>query len=172
MLRGELAHWLSIFVVVCACVVGCGGTPERPLPQHPITLSLARSDGQSLNLETLRGQPVLLFLFATYDRGSQLATVPLTRFAEHNPRVRVLGVALQSDARAFLKLHQRALSIPFELYYDPESRILPGKTDLGVVDGVPAYAFIDAQGRLRDLRYGVATTEQLESLAENAFGSP
>jgi hypothetical protein len=39
-------------------------------------------------------------------------------------------------------------------------------------EGVPAYAFIDAEGRLRDLRYGVATTEQLETLARRALDLP
>ncbi|MEY4579875.1 MAG: hypothetical protein RL701_4578 [Pseudomonadota bacterium] len=153
--------WLGL----CACA----GTLQPKLPTEPLELALTRSDGRRVALSDLRGQPALLLLFATYDEASQFVFAPLTRFAELEPRVQVLGVALQPDAKTFLKLFEESVSLPFALYYDADNQVLHKQTVLGAIDGVPALVALDAAGKIRGVHYGIATSEQLHLLAERAL---
>jgi hypothetical protein len=132
-------------------------------------MTLARSDGTLVELAALSGKPMLLFLFATYDETSQLALVPLLQFIELERRVAIIGIALQPDAKTFLELYRRALSIPFALYFDPENRLLRGQTALDRVRVVPAFVALDARGHIRAQQYGPATAEQLRALADSAL---
>ena len=153
------------------CLSACAAATPAASSQNlaVLDLSLARSDGTRVELAAVSGKPTLLFLFATYDQASQLALVPLLQLIEQEPRVAVLGVALQPDAKAFLDMYKRALSIPFELYFDPDDQLLHGGTALGRVRAVPLFVALDAQGRIREQRYGVPTGEQLRALADQTL---
>ena len=151
---------------LCAWLTACVSssqvverTPER------LELTLGQPDGTRVELSALTGQPTLLFLFATYDEASQLALVPLLQTLEHQRDLRVVAVALQPDAKDFLPMFKRALSIPFALYLDPENQLMQGKTALGQVNAVPAFVALDAQGRIRQILVGVPNTEQLRLLS-------
>jgi hypothetical protein len=153
-------------------LAGCASSASFAAGAKPevLDMTLARSDGTPLELAALRSGPTLLFLFATYDQTSQLALVPLLQFIEVDKRVAIIGIALQPDAKAFLDLYRRALSIPFALYFDPENRLLRGQTALGRVRVVPAFVALDARGHIRAQQYGPASAEQLRTLAESALG--
>ena len=154
---------------LCASLAGCvSSAPAISQKLETLELTLARADGTRVELAAISGKPTLLFLFATYDEASQLALVPLLRFIEQDPTVSVLGIALQPDAKAFLDMYKRALSIPFELYFDPDNRLLPGATAVGRVPTIPAFVALDSRGQVRAHVYGPATGEQLRALAERA----
>jgi hypothetical protein len=160
---------VSFGILLCLCLLGCAARTV-PLANRleSLELTLARADGTRSELAAVSSKPTLLFLFATYDEASQLALVPLLRFIEQEPDIAVLGVALQPDAKAFLDMYQRALSIPFGLYFDPDNQLMRGGTALGRVTAVPAFVALDAQGRIRQRMYGVASGEQLRLLAKSA----
>jgi hypothetical protein len=157
-------------VALCAALSACASQPGaiEEKPAGALELSLSLADGRRIKLSALDGQPRLLFLFATYDQASQLAIVPLSRFVEQNPNASVLGVLVQPDAETFIPLFQESLSLPFALYAEPENKLLHGKTPIGPLAGVPAYVALDARGRIRDVRYGVANEADLRTLIDRA----
>jgi hypothetical protein len=148
-------------------LTGCASGPGAPPTAAPLTLALARVDGRRIELSAYGGQPLLLFIFATYDESSQLALVKLTQFLSQHAAVQVAGVLMQPDAATFLPLFKEAVSLPFEVYYDDEQRMLKGESPLGKLGAVPAFVALDATGRVREIRYGVQSSEQLEELTEH-----
>ena len=156
--------------IALLCLTACAAVaPSATKPLEVLELQLSRSDGARTDLAALGGKPTLLFVFATYDQTSQLALVPLLRLIEQDPRIAVIGVAVQPDAKEFLEMYKRALSIPFELYVDPDDQLLHGGTALGRVRAVPLFVALDAEGRIRDQRYGAVSGEQLRAIADSAL---
>lgn len=161
-------RWLFA-VCLLAALSGCASGPGAPPPQEaPLSLSLTRADGRAIELSAYGGQPLLLFFFATYDEASQLALVKLTQFLSQHGSVQVAGVLLQPDAETFLPLFKQSVSLPFEVYYDRGLRILKGESALGKLSAVPAFVALDATGRIREFRYGVQSSEQLQELTSAA----
>jgi peroxiredoxin len=152
--------------VACASLAN---EPQSAAGHTPLELDLISSDGRSLQLSALRGRPTLLFLFATYDPSSQLALAGLLREIEREPRLTVLGVAVQPDAQLFLEPFRETLEIPFPLYIDRESALLRGDTPLGKIPGIPAFVALDAEGHVRRTHFGVADRDALETLVESAL---
>jgi len=159
-----------LLVSACAWLLTACVTPEHSeFPRGirpPVELLLSRADGTRFQLSSLRDRPTLLFLFATYDTASQLALGHLERFLAREPRISVLGVALQPDANAFLDPYRDALSVDFPLSYDPGNTVLRGTSELGLITSVPAFIAIDTLGRVSATRYGVATPDELGELVE------
>jgi peroxiredoxin len=150
----------------CACV------PEPSVPgaqAGSLELEVASSNGRRFEIASLRGQPLLLFLFTTYDPNSQFALVPLTRLAERDKRVKIIGIALQPEAQKFLPMFQESLDLPFPLYFDPDNHLLGGDTALGKVGSIPVTIAVDASGRVRDQLFGTLTQAQAEQLRDRAL---
>jgi peroxiredoxin len=157
-------HW--VLAVCLSCVVsGCASGPRLP-PQHASGLALARADGRTIALGVYAGQPLLLFLFTTYDQASQLALTNLSKFLAQHASVQVAGVLLQPDAATFLPLFKEAVALSFELYYDQQQTILQGDSVLGKLHAVPAFVAVDATGNIGQIRYGVLTNDELEQLSK------
>ncbi|HET8937840.1 MAG TPA: hypothetical protein VFN67_30560 [Polyangiales bacterium] len=157
-----------MLAVCLSSVLGaCASGPGVPPPSAaPVQLTLARADGRTIQLSAYAGQPLLLFLFTTYDQASQLALANLTKFLGDHASVQVAGVLLQPDAATFLPLFKDAVSVPFGLYYDADQRILQGESSLGKLNGVPAFIALDAQGRIQGIRYGVLQSDELERITK------
>ena len=115
----------------------------------PLELPLSRPDGQALSLTGLRGQPVLLLFFATYDTASQLAWAPLIRALneDQDDTLQVVGVALQPEAPELLPMYARSLGLDFPLVYDPEGQLLSGETPLGTLQAIPLYVLLNEEGQ-------------------------
>lgn len=159
--------WL-LAVALCGVLHGCASGPTASQPSAAaLRLALARADGRTFQLSAYAGQPLLLFMFTTYDQASQLALANLTKFLGQHATVQVAGVLLQPDAAKFLPLFKEAVSLPFELFYDPEQRILQGESALGKMSGVPAFVALDAEARVEQIRYGVLSIDELEELTKH-----
>lgn len=157
----------SCLLLACACAPA----PDVPGAQAgPLELEVASSNGRRFELASLRGEPVILFLFTTYDPNSQFALVPLTRLAEQDKRVKIIGIALQPEAQKFLPMFQQSLDLPFPLYFDPDNHLLGGDTVLGKVGSIPVTIALDAEGRVRDQLFGAITAAQAERLRDRALG--
>jgi len=143
-----MRRWLAAVVLLTAC----GGSQEAvghsdPEPERvPVELELRTPDGVWIHVGGLRGRPVLLYLFATFDGVSQAALRPISRFVRHHPDVHVVGISVQPEARQLLDAWATALEPPFPVTYDPEERILDGTSDLGEVDRIPTYVLLDERG--------------------------
>jgi peroxiredoxin len=125
---------------------------------------LLGADGKPLNLRELRGRPLLLFVFTTFDDTCQLALMPLERVLRSHPELSALGIAVQPEPQQLLALYRDALGVSFPLAYEPDSQVVAGKTMLGPIQTVPTYVLLDAQGRIAARHTGALTAAALEEL--------
>lgn len=157
----------------CLALAGCGGetaervgvTDNEPPPQ-PVELELRTHDGVPVFVGDLRGKPVLLFLFATFDGVSQAELRPLSRFVRHHPEVHVIAIAMQPDPEELVAAWAHALAPPFTVTFDPRDRISTGTSDLGTVGTVPTFIVLDADGMEVARREGWASERQLDRMVE------
>ena len=150
--------------MLSACATAHGSTQPGAAA---LALTLARADGRTIQLDVYAGKPLLLFLFATYDQPSQIALLNLTQLAKQDPTLQVAGILVQPEAETFMPLFKDAVSVPFELYYEPEQHLLLGQSALGKLRAVPAFILLDATGRIQETVYGVLKVDELKQLIEH-----
>ena len=149
----------------------CAASEPRPAVASgadtpAVELALVGTDGQRFALSQLRGRPLLLFLFTTYDSASQLALTPLVQLLAEHPRLQALGIAVQPTPSELLPLYRDALDLEMPLAYEPDPQIVAGESMLGRIETVPTYVLLDESGRIAGRRTGALTGEQLEALVE------
>lgn len=172
----------SIAMLLLAAGCGPGATTRPPLvpgvqmaeerAEGAVELALRRSDGAFVDLGELRGHPVLVFVFATYDATSQMALHPLRRIVEEYPHVHVIGVAAHHSARLLIEPYVHALRPPFEVTYDPEETVADGRSALGEIEAVPTFIVLDRRGRPVARHLGFADEARLRELLTAAGASP
>ena len=154
--------------LVALAIAGCGGASAsddvgrgRAARQaEPIELALRTPEGVFVDLGDLRGKPIVLFVFATFDTESQAATRPLARFQRaHVGDAHVVGIAVQPNAAELVGPWSQALGITFTVTYEPEPRILAG---------VPSYIVLDAEGLVVARHTGFASENKLARLLDAA----
>ncbi|MEM7139220.1 MAG: TlpA disulfide reductase family protein [Myxococcota bacterium] len=151
----------SVRALVVACVLGlapstgCGSGAAGPVGSGTVSaedrgprleLGLRLSDGRWLELGDLRGTPVLLYVFATFDMVSQAALEPLRPFVQQHPDLVVVGVASEPRAMQLVEAWAFALDPPFVVGADPYGNIENGQTVLGRIEKVPTYILYDQAG--------------------------
>lgn len=138
-----------------ALVSGCAGgsassgasTRSADATTGPrLELGLRLSDGRWLELGDLRGTPVLLFVFATFDMVSQASLKPLRPFVQQHPDVVVVGVASEPRATQLVEAWSYALDPPFVVGADPYGAVENARSVLGKIEVVPTYILYDASG--------------------------
>ena len=166
-------HGLSVIsmllVVAMGCARGSSGAEETTTPRQSdqrLELGLRLSDGRWLELGDLRGTPVLLFVFATFDAASQASLKPLRPFVQQHPEVVVIGVAAQPRASQLVEAWAYALDPPFVVGADPYGRVENGETMLGHIEQVPTYILYDPQGYEIDRATGLLSEADLAELVQ------
>jgi hypothetical protein len=174
---------ILLALLAFACAAGCSGSagtrpadPSQPRsskaqPAEPnaVELTLRTQGGPLVFVGDMRGRPLLLFMFATFDGVSQAALRPLEQFVHRHPDAQVVGVAVQPFAERLLDPYVHALSPPFPVAYDPEDRLEKGTTPIGKIEQVPTFVMLDALGRPATRHVGYATLEQLEAMLASAL---
>ncbi|MGB5268201.1 MAG: TlpA disulfide reductase family protein [Polyangiales bacterium] len=157
---------ITIFVVIAS---GCARDSSSARATTPgsqsgprLDLSLRLTDGRWVELAELRGTPVLLFVFATFDAVSQASLKSLRPFVPQHPDLVVIGVAAQPRAGQLVEAWDYALDPPFVLGTNPYGLVENGESMLGKIQAVPTYILYDASG------YEVARTTGLLSEADLA----
>ncbi len=168
------AHLLGIAgLVLC---LACGGASSLNAPGHAqggrdrraIELGLRRPDGDWIHLGDLRGQPLFVFLFATFDGVSQASLRPLSRFRRTHDDVHMVGIAAQPDANQLLDPYERALQPPFPLTYDPQHDVHHGTSVLGRIEQIPTLIVYDENGFEVERYVGFPSERTLERLYDEA----
>ena len=136
-----------------------------------LELGVRTTNGQWLELGALRGKPLLVFVFATFDAVSQAALKPLRRFVQNGAEIQIVGVAAQPRASQLVSAWAYALDPPFVVGTDPYGRVEEGLTALGKIETVPTYIVYDAAGYERERVTGMQSEKELIELAR-LVGSP
>lgn len=168
---------LCILSMLVALAAGCAGaatnadeTTPTPTRTARLDLGIRLSDGRWLELAELRGTPVLLFVFATFDAVSQASLKSLRPFVPQHPEVVVIGVAAQPRASQLVEAWAYALDPPFLVGADPYGRIENGESMLGKIETVPTYILFGADGREVERATGLLSEGDLAKLVERLSG--
>ena len=160
-------------VLSCTIVSGCArdSTSARETTLDTtkgarLDLGLRLSDGRWLELADLRGTPVLLFVFATFDTVSQASLKSLRPFVPQHPEVIVIGVAAQPRAQQLVDAWAFALEPPFVVGANPYGHVENGESMLGKIKIVPTYILYDANGYEIDRTTGLLSERDLAQLVE------
>ena len=171
--RGAPRYGLCAIAILLAIALGCARDSSAAQETTPTATSGARldlgirlSDGRWLELANLRGTPVLLFVFATFDAVSQASLKSLRPFVPQHPEVIVVGVAAQPRASQLVEAWEYALDPPFVVGADPYGRVENGESSLGKIETVPTYILYDARGYEIDRATGLLTEGDLAKLVE------
>ena len=166
---------ISILVVIAS---GCArdsssarNTTPASRPGPRLDLGLRLTDGRWVELAELRGTPVLLFVFATFDAVSQASLKSLRPFVPQHPELIVIGVAAQPRAGQLVEAWDYALDPPFVLGTNPYGRVENGDSMLGKIETVPTYILYDADGYEVDRTSGLLSEGDLARLVKPLHGT-
>jgi cytochrome c biogenesis protein CcmG/thiol:disulfide interchange protein DsbE len=135
---------------------------DKPAP----TFELTDLDGKSWDLESLRGQVVVLNFWSTWCLPCKQEHPVLLKAQAVYPEVRFLGVVFQDEAAKVTPyLKQKGSAYPHLL--DPGSTVA---IDYGVA-GVPETFFVDQQGRIARKHVGPLTQAALASNLDPLLGA-
>lgn len=151
---------------------GQAETTPRPESAAKLDLGIRLSDGRWLELADLRGTPVLLFVFATFDAVSQASLKSLRPFVPQHPELVVVGVAAQPRAAPLVEAWAYALDPPFVVGADPYGSVENGESVLGKIEKVPTYILYDAKGREIARTTGLLSEGDLAELVQPISGGP
>ncbi|MBI2896319.1 MAG: TlpA family protein disulfide reductase [Deltaproteobacteria bacterium] len=133
-------------LLALAALAACGGAQRPPTasPLEPVVLD--RLDGGNLDLSDLVGRPVVLFFFTTYSGPAQAIAPFVSQVAIRHARdVAFVGVALEPGNAPIVQAWRDFLDPPFPVLIADED-LVAGRSALGTIPAVPAFAFIAANG--------------------------
>ena len=151
-MRTSTAALLATVVLASACIPDDGRVIPRvgnPAIEYPA----ATLAGDTVTLASLRGEVVLLNLWATWCVPCRQETPYLEQiYQEQKERgFRVVGVSLDTgDAEDDIAAFMERYGVTYTILHDPQMRGL----DLYQAPGLPATFMIDREGVLRWVRYG------------------
>jgi len=164
-----------LLVIALGCVRGSGGTRASSAEARSgprLDLGLRLTNGRWAELADLRGTPVLLFVFATFDAVSQASLKSLRPFVPQHPGLIVIGVAAQPRAGQLVEAWAYALDPPFAVGTNPYGYVENGESMLGKIETVPTYILYDAQGYEVDRTAGLLSEGDLARLVKPVLGAP
>jgi cytochrome c biogenesis protein CcmG/thiol:disulfide interchange protein DsbE len=173
--RGSRLAWLVlggvvvVAVLVVGLVVGTRGDATAVPQAAPAgdreaaaAFSVPALDGGGeVALEDYAGRPVVLNFWASWCPPCRAEMPALDAFAEDNPDVAVLGLAVNDapeDSRAFAE----ALEVGFPLGVDRDGSV---SIDYGAT-GLPVTVLIDPRGGVAETWFGEINREQLDDLLD------
>ena len=143
---------LVALVAAAACIPDDGRVLPR-VGNAAIEYPAATLAGDTVTLASLRGEVVLLNLWATWCVPCRAETPYLeSLFEEYRDRgFRVVGVSLDTgDAADQVEMFVEEFGVTYTILHDPQMRGM----DLYQVPGLPATFLIDRDGTIRWIRYG------------------
>jgi thiol-disulfide isomerase/thioredoxin len=136
-------------------------------PAAPFHLTALNHPGfETISLDSLQGQPVLLSFFATWCTSCR-QEIPLFRSASarYNDRVQFILVNMGEPASK-VRQYIQELQLPFPVLLDPDYTLERPYQ----VRGLPTSYFLDPQGRIVDQYLGVMTEKALNQRLDRLLG--
>lgn len=155
--RRRLLGWATNLALILGIFLGIQWWMARPLatgeapPLTGTTLS-----GELIDLNNLRGQPVLVYFWATWCPVCKLGNGAIEAIAKDH---RVLSVAMQSGDAGDIQRFMAAQQLSFPTVADDDGMIA-GRWG---VAGVPASFVIDARGQIGYATMGLSTDAGLRA---------
>lgn len=176
-MRSLLTRGLGLVSVLLVLNGGCAGASSSASATAPkarsgprLVLELRLVDGRWVELAELRGTPVLLFVFATFDAASQASLKSLRPFVPQYPELVVVGVAAQPRGAQLVEAWDYALDPPFVVGTNPYGRVENGESMLGKIEQVPTFILFDANGYEVDRKTGLLSEGDLHALVQPVTG--
>lgn len=167
MMNGRFARRAPIMVALTAAMGACvsgerAGPPELGAPAREYAATTLAGD--SVSLESLRGQVVLLNLWATWCTPCRMETPYLQSiYEEHrDDGFVIVGISMDTrDAADDVAMFVDEFDVTYTILHDPQMRGM----ELYQVLGLPATFLIDREGVLRWMRYGPIPEDDPDFLA-------
>lgn len=151
----------KVLAVAAGAVMALGTTGCMPAenagpPQigQPVReYAAATLDGETVTLESLRGQVVLLNLWATWCTPCRMETPYLQSVYEEHAAdgFQIVGISMDTgDAADDVAMFVEEYGVTYQILHDPQMMGM----ELYQVLGLPATFLIDREGVLRWMRYG------------------
>ncbi|MEM1206851.1 MAG: TlpA disulfide reductase family protein [Acidobacteriota bacterium] len=147
---------LVLFVVLVVGITTVMGKLRAPrLPEVAPAFALANLDGETVRLEELRGQTVVLNFWATWCPPCRLEIPSFSKFARKHGDVPVLGIAVDGSREQLIQAKEdMGIDYPV-LIADPETLAAYG------VRSLPTTVIVGADGKVRSAHAGILTGPQL-----------
>lgn len=145
------------------CVSREGSGPPR-VGEPAREYAAATLEGEQVTLESMRGQVVLLNLWATWCTPCRMETPYLQSIYEENRDrgFEIVGISMDTgDAADDVAMFVDEFDVTYTILHDPQMRGM----ELYQVLGLPATFLIDRDGVLRWMRYGPIPEDDPEFLA-------
>jgi len=151
-MRTTMPTVLLSLLVVPACIPDDGRVMPR-VGREAVEYPAATLAGDTVTLASLRGEVVLLNLWATWCVPCRAETPYLQElFEEYGDRgFRIVGISLDTgDAADQVEMFVEEYGVTYTILHDPQMRGM----ELYQVPGLPATFLIDREGTLAWIRYG------------------
>ncbi len=161
-----LTDWALAIAVALGLIVGASviDRVRRPSGVAP-PLELVNIAGGTTSLVELRGQVVVVNFWGSWCGPCRAEIPEIADFAEKNPDVKVLGVAVKSGTGARLADSARLLGITYDVLEGTESAV-----DHWRVSVFPTTFVIGSNGKIAASRVGTVDAGDLESMVGQARG--
>jgi thiol-disulfide isomerase/thioredoxin len=153
---------LGLLLVAAAFASACGGSATSGSDStRDVTFTAA--DGSSHTLGEMEGTPVVLNMWATWCKPCVKEMPAFDEVAAGTDAVRIIGVNVADEA-ADAEAFATELGVTYEQFTDPSGEL----SDAFAVTGLPATAFIDADGKVVEVHAGAFTADELrDAIAEH-----
>lgn len=150
-------------VLALAIAAACGGDDPKGTSLNGVPFTA--SDGRQVTLSDLGGTPLVVNLWATWC-GPCLKEMPAFDqvAGEQGDRVHLIGINV-ADSPADAAAFAADLGVSYDQFTDPDGAL---STALSVT-GLPATAFIDADGTLIEVHQGAYTAQELTAAIDRHF---
>lgn len=162
--RSRRAIPLALLGLMSLFLAACGGSSTPSNANAAATVQFSAADGSSTSLEQLKGTPLVVNMWATWCKPCVKEMPAFDEVASAASGVRIMGVNVADspeDAAAFAT----TLGVHYEQFTDSAGAL----SDAFGVSGLPATAFIDADGKVVEVHSGALTADELRTLIAKNF---
>lgn len=154
-------------LLMAALVVGACGGDSNDSASGPSAVPFTAADGSEVSLSSMTGTPVVVNMWATWCAPCVKEMPAFDEVASSTDDVRVIGVNVGDTAEAASEFAAE-LGVTYEQFTDPDGNL---STALSV-SGLPATAFVDADGTVVDVHQGAYTADELRDAISQHFPDP
>lgn len=156
---------LGLVAVAGVALVACGGSDNGAAGGgDATTAAFTAADGTSMTLADMKGTPLVVNMWATWCKPCVKEMPAFDEVAGTVEGVRIVGVNVADDAEDAAKF-AADLGVSYEQFTDPTGSL----SDAFGVTGLPATAFIGADGTVVEVHSGAMTADELRARIDADF---